>query len=142
MRSHYGRNREVWQDSVTAALAAVLLVAAVISAAPRLATLMNNRTGDIIQLARTDEPVSDSDARIPAMVIGDRHDRACTLNLRVMESSGGSLVIDATQFDPVLSYRVQWAGMRTSNDASDCGQAAELRVSADAITALSLATDR
>ena len=139
MRPHYERKPDEWQALVAGAVAAGLLVATIIGASLRLAMSLNDRTGDIIRLAPTDQPVSDSDVRIPAMVIGDGPDRVCMFDLRVMELSGGSLVVDATQFDPVLSYRVHWAGVRTSQDASDCGQTAELRVSADVIAALSIA---
>jgi len=139
MRPHYGRKPDEWQALVAGAVAACLLVATIITVSLRLAVSMSNRTGDIIRLAPTDRPTSDSDARILAVVIGDGPDRACMFDLRVMELSGGSLVIDATQFDPVLSYSVHWAGVRTSQDASDCGRTAELRVSADAIAALSMA---
>jgi len=139
MRPRYGRKPDEWQALVAGAVAAGLLVATIIGVSLRLAMSMNNRTGDIIRLAPTDRPFSDSDARIPAVVIGDGPDRACMFDLRVMEMSGGSLVIDATQFDPALSYIVHWAGVRTSQDASDCGRAAELRASADAIAALSMA---
>ena len=139
MRPHYGGKPDEWQALVVGAVAAGLLVATIIGVSLRVAMSMNDRTGDIIRLTPTDRPVSDSDARIPAAIIGDGPEKACMFDLRVMELSGGSLVIDATQFDPVLSYRVHWAGVRTSHDASDCGRAAELRVSADAIAALSMA---
>ncbi len=139
MRPGYGHKPDEWQTLATGAAAVVLLVVTIIGASLRLATSMSARTGDIIRLSPTDPPVSDSEARVPAIIIGDGHDRVCMFNLRVMELSGGSIVIEATRFDPVLSYRVHWAGVRTSNDATDCGRAAELRVSADAIAALSMA---
>jgi hypothetical protein len=139
MRPDYGREPGEWRALVGGAVAAGLLVATIITVSLRLAASMNDRTGDIIRLSPTTRPVSDSDARIPAVVIDDGPERGCMFDLRVMELSGGSLVIDATQFDPVLSYRIHWAGVRTSTDASDCGRAAELRVSADVIAALSMA---
>jgi hypothetical protein len=139
MRPDYGRKGNEWQTLVTAAAAACLLVVMIIGASLRLAASMSARTGDVIRLDPTDRPISDSAALVPAIVVGDGPDRVCTFNLRVMELSGGSLVIEATQFDPVLSYRVHWAGVRTSNDANDCGRAAELQVNADAIAALSMA---
>lgn len=139
MRPRYGRKPDEWRTLATAAVAAGLLVVTIIGASLRLATSMSARTGDIIRLSPTDPPVSDSEARFPVIVIGDGPERACMFDLRVMELSGGSIVIEATRFDPVLSYRVHWAGVRTSNDATDCGRAAELRVSADGIAALSIA---
>ena len=139
IRPHYGCKSDEWQTLVAVAVAAVLLVATAIGATLRIATFLSDRTGDIIRLVPTNRAVSDSDGRIPAIIVGDGVDRVCMLDLDAMEVSGGSLVIDATQFDPVLSYRVHWAGVRTSKDASDCGPAAELRVSSDVITALSLA---
>lgn len=139
MRPRYGRKPDEWRTLATAAVAAGLLVVTIIGASLRLATSMSARTGDIIRLSPTDPPVSDSEARFPVIVIGDGPERACMFDLRVMELSGGSIVIEATRFDPVLSYRVHWAGVRTSNDATDCGRAAELRVSADGIAALSMA---
>lgn len=141
MRPHYGRKQDEWQALVAGAVASGLLVATIIGVSLRLATSMSDRTGDIIRLAPTDRPVSDGDVRIPAVIMGDGPERVCTFDLRVMELSGGSLVVDATQFDPVVSYRVHWAGVRTSNDAGDCGRAAELRVGADAVAALSMAAD-
>lgn len=139
MRPGYRHKGDEWQTLLTAAVAACLLVVTIISLSLRLATSMSARTGDVIRLDPTDRPISDSEAQVPAIVIGDGPVRVCTFNLRVMELSGGSIVIEATRFDPTLSYRVHWAGVRTNDDASDCGRAAELRVSADAIAALSMA---
>jgi hypothetical protein len=139
MRPHYERKLDEWQTLLTAVAAAGLLFVTIIVLSLRLATAMSAKTGDIIRLDPAEQPVSDSQARVLATVIGDAADKVCTLDLRVMELSGGSIVIDATQFAPVLAYRVHWAGVRTSDDTSDCGHSAELRVSADAIAALSMA---
>lgn len=139
MWPRYGRKPDEWQVLVTGVVAAGLLVATIIVASLRLAASMTARTGDIIRLGPMDRPVSGNEARVPARVIGAVPDRVCMFDLRVMELSGGSIVIDATQFDPVLGYRIHWAGVRTSNGASDCGRAAELRVSPDVIAALSMA---
>ncbi len=139
MRPRDERKLNEWQTLLTAVAVAGLLVVTIIVVSLRLATAMSVKTGDIIRLDPADQPVSDSQARLLAIVIGDAPDKVCTLDLRVMELSGGSIVIDATQFSPALTYRVHWAGVRTSNDASDCGRSAELRVGADAIAALSMA---
>ena len=45
-----------------------------------------------------------------------------------MASGGGSLVVEQ-RFPGKRLYRVHWAGQRTSNDTSDCGDAADLLVS-------------
>lgn len=139
MGPRYGRNRDERRDQLTAAVAAALLIAAIIGVSLRQAASRRAITGDIIRLVPRQRPVHHHTARITAHIIDDAADRPCMFDLRVVERSGGSIVVDATQFDPALSYHVHWAGPRTSNDADDCGQTAELRVSPDLIAALSMA---
>jgi hypothetical protein len=52
----------------------------------------------------------------------------CTLALNVMRRSGGSLVIESQAASDPITFRVHWAGERTSDDGADCGPRADLTV--------------
>ncbi|PPQ29162.1 hypothetical protein CCS01_22480 [Rhodopila globiformis] len=53
----------------------------------------------------------------------------CTLDPNIMATDGGSLVVEARQTEPVLQYRIHWAGAETSKLTSACGTHANLVVS-------------
>jgi hypothetical protein len=53
----------------------------------------------------------------------------CILRPAVVALRGGSLVVEAKEPSRPPSYRVHWAGVRTSNGATDCGANAELTLS-------------
>jgi hypothetical protein len=63
----------------------------------------------------------------------------CVLDPRIMLASGGSIVIKAVQPKPNRSYRVDWAGSRTSDGGADCGPNGEFLLSQVDIVELKLA---
>ncbi len=59
----------------------------------------------------------------------DRGDGAdCMLDLNAIRRSGGSLVVESGIAGHAGTFRVHWAGARTSDDAADCGRDADLTV--------------
>ncbi len=115
-------------------------VALVIAGLTQLADELKPGTGDIISFHPT-KGVLHVQTTIAAVPAGDSPATPCILDPRVMKASGGSLVIESTQFKPSLSYRVHWAGVRTSDDGTDCGTSAELLLSQADLSALFLAAD-
>lgn len=63
----------------------------------------------------------------------------CVLNIATMHRLGGSLVIEARSPLPHRTYTLHWAGRHSSTGPSDCGGAAELRLSQDKLDILALA---
>jgi hypothetical protein len=53
---------------------------------------------------------------------------ACTLDLNVVQRSGGSLVVESQTAGEPIAFHVHWAGERTSDDDADCGPGADLTV--------------
>jgi hypothetical protein len=119
--------------------AAAFLVAAVIGGSQRLEDRLRPRTGDILSFNPAKGVVSDGQAMITAGLAGNTSVGSCILKPDVMQASGGSLVIEATHYEPSLGYQVHWAGARTSDNGADCGRAADLLLSPADLTALSLA---
>jgi hypothetical protein len=62
--------------------------------------------------------------------------RTCILDVRMMQRSGGSLIIEAVQFKPDRRFRLHWAGGRTSDGQEDCGASVDLSLSSIQIGAL------
>ncbi len=53
----------------------------------------------------------------------------CFLDPNVMADKGGSLVVEGSQDQPSLQYRIHWAGSETSRTAGNCGNSVDLLVS-------------
>jgi hypothetical protein len=64
---------------------------------------------------------------------------SCVLDVRRMQQSTGSLIIEARRPDPILTYRVHWAGGPTSGARTNCGASAELLLSQVQFTTLKMA---
>jgi hypothetical protein len=99
-----------------AALAAVNAIAAMAGLTPNI--------GDIVSYApsRDDPRVADG-ARLIVHRMGQF---GCVLDLDILRRSGGSLVVEAQLVDAPGKFRVHWAGERTSADAGNCGEQADL----------------
>ena len=54
---------------------------------------------------------------------------SCDLSPSIMGDGGGSMVIEARRLTSPPTYRVHWAGKRTTRDANDCGRTADLILS-------------
>jgi hypothetical protein len=61
------------------------------------------------------------------------------LDLATMQKSGGSLVLERRGSEPDRLYRAHWSGLRTSQDAEDCGSQADLVLSRTDIDTLATA---
>jgi len=103
--------------------------------------------GLLLRLAQITPHVGDIVAFVPSAtapagentrLLVQRQDQfGCVLDMNVLRHSGGSLVIE-TQLGPeAKSFRVHWAGARTSADAGNCGSDADLIVDALDLNVLS-----
>jgi hypothetical protein len=65
---------------------------------------------------------------------------SCVLDLAMIQKAGGSLVVEQRgSTGPDRSYRLHWAGPRTSVDREDCGTEADLVLSQMDLNALASA---
>jgi hypothetical protein len=101
----------------------------------RLADDLGPQIGDIVSFPPTRIP-SIGTASVAVSPAAPSSNRPCILDVNVMQKFGGSLVIEATQRKPDRSFRVHWAGGRTSNGLDDCGGSADLLLNRVQITAL------
>ena len=101
----------------------------------RLADRMAPQTGDIIAFPATRVP-SVSTASFAARRAIASESTSCILDVQTMQKSGGSLVVETSQFEPSRVFRVHWAGVRTSRDGDDCGDSADLLLNSNQISAL------
>jgi hypothetical protein len=101
----------------------------------QLADRLGPQTGDIIAFPATQEP-SVSTASFAASRAIAPDSMSCILDVQTMQKSGGSVVVEATQFEPSRIFQVHWAGARTSNDRADCGGSADLLLNSNQISTL------
>jgi hypothetical protein len=102
----------------------------------------------IMRLAQTTPHVGDIVAFVPSLtahasqgtpLLVHRQDQfGCVLDLNVLHRSGGSLIVEAQAGAGAGSFRVHWAGVRTSDDPGNCGSEAELTVDRLDLEALAL----
>jgi hypothetical protein len=64
----------------------------------------------------------------------------CQLDLHVMQSAHGSLIVDEATNDSPPSFRLHWTGTHSSLDAGDCGATADIVASDRVMAALLVAT--
>lgn len=115
--------------AVLVAMAIIIATGAVlIVGLLRLADSLGPGIGDIVAFPATRAP-SVSTASMTVQEFGASARGICVLDVPVIQSTGGSLVIEAMQFKPDRSFRVHWAGVRTSKDQQDCGSSADLLLS-------------
>ena len=111
---------------------------ALLSAANAIAELgqATPHVGDIISFAASaSQPVEDG-----TRLIVHRPDRVgCVLDLGILRRSGGSLVVEKQVNDGPQSFRVHWAGKRTTADASNCGDNADLILEGQQLDTVALA---
>jgi hypothetical protein len=97
------------------------------------------RVGDIISFERSTSASSDVDPRIDVVSAATSSAISCVLDVHTMRLSGGSLVIEAMRYVPVITYRAHWAGGPTSNGPDNCGATAELMLGERDIAILKMA---
>jgi len=83
------------------------------------------RIGDIIAFEATPKVTPGSGQRI---VVHRPGAFGCVLDLATIRQTGGSLVIEAQMAPEGSSYRLHWAGERTTADSGNCGASADLIV--------------
>jgi len=94
------------------------------------------KVGDLVAFDPAHRAPFDSTARLTA----DRpHQAACVLDVATIQKSGGSLVVERRGSEPDRLYRAHWSGLRTSQDADDCGSQADLVLSRSDIDTLATA---
>jgi hypothetical protein len=130
-------NRESGElRAVFVALAALAILGLILTAGlMQLADNLAPRIGDIISFPVTKTP-STSTAAITADPTGILSRRPCILDVQVMQSLGGSLLIEGVQIEPDRKFQVHWSGVRTSNSAEDCGSSADLLLNNAQVAAL------
>jgi hypothetical protein len=116
---------------VIAITTGILLMAALL----RLVDRLGPQTGDIIAFPAVRLP-SVSTASFAVSRAIDPNSMSCILDVQIMQKSGGSLVVESTQFEPSRIFQVHWAGAQTSNDRDDCGGSADLLLNSNQVSAL------
>jgi hypothetical protein len=81
------------------------------------------RIGDIVSFNASSEQPTDGGRRLTA----HRPDQfGCVLDLNTLRHSGGSVVVESEMIQARGSFRVHWAGERTTTDTGNCGTGADL----------------
>jgi hypothetical protein len=96
------------------------------------------KVGDIVAFDPLDQMPRDMQVRIAAIPAENRPGVACALDARVMHANGGSVIVEAREPGANFGYRVHWSGVRSSNDAADCGASADLLVNIDDVETLAM----
>ncbi len=78
--------------------------------------------GDIVSFAPSTDQQTGESIRL---IVHRSGQFGCVLDLAVLRRSGGSLVVES-QVAEAGSFRVHWAGERTSSDTANCGPDADL----------------
>jgi hypothetical protein len=120
----------------------ITIIAVIVAGVLRFVDHFRPRPGEIISfdLAKSISP--DTEPRMEVMPAGIASANSCYLDVRTMRSSGGSLVIEAIQPGPSITYRVHWAGGPTSDGRTSCGESVELLLNHAQFIALKLAAWR
>ena len=134
-------------DSKSSGVGSVLLGVAAVMLAGMVGTIglinqvgeLGPKVGDIVSFDPLDPISRDMHARLPAIPVDDRPGVACALDVRVMHANGGSMIIEAHVPRSSFSYRVHYAGARSSNDSADCGSSVDLLVNQEDIEVLAMA---
>jgi hypothetical protein len=128
-----------WHDALVAIGLIGLGASLMIGAMLRLEESLAPQVGDIIAFGPAKKIGVGVQEPITVTPTGSPGAAACVLDLRIMLDLGGSIVIKATQPKPNRSYRVDWAGARTSDGQANCGAAAEFLLGQAELVALKLA---
>lgn len=100
---------------VLAALFALNAIAAMADIRPQI--------GDIVAFTPSADQLDEGGTRL---IVHRPHQFGCILDLSVLHHSGGSLVVESQVIEAAGSFRVHWAGERTSIDNANCGRNADL----------------
>lgn len=101
----------------------------------RLVDTLAPQIGDIIAFQATPIPAVNTPSFTARRVIAP-DSAPCMLDVETIQKSGGSLMVETSQFQPGRLFQVHWAGTRTSNSDDDCGSSADLLLNPNQIAAL------
>jgi hypothetical protein len=89
------------------------------------------KVGDIVVFRPGSQDTDMWQMTIPATMVSAMGDPtgSCALDPNVMAEKGGSLIVEGRRDQPVLQYRIHWAGLSTTKTGANCGPSAELLVS-------------
>lgn len=86
------------------------------------------KVGDVVVFRPGSQDADMWQMTVPATVVGSAPAaKTCSLDPNVIATDGGSLMVEARQDAPALSYQIHWAGAHTDKTA-DCGTSADLVV--------------
>jgi hypothetical protein len=107
---------------VIAGLGCVLLTLSGVNAIAAMAHL-SPHIGDIVSFTPSaDQGVEDN----TRLIVHRPGQFGCVLDLSVLRHTGGSLMVESQVAETSGSFRVHWAGQRTSTDNASCGAQADL----------------
>jgi hypothetical protein len=132
------KNHEV-RDICTAAVLVVLVALVGLGGVIRLAQSVSELgpgVGDVLSFDATHHTLRDGAPPVTARRDGQPE---CVLDPAVIHQFGGSLIIESRSPIPDRTYRVHWAGERSSNGTGDCGRSAELLLYSDDMDVLAMA---
>jgi hypothetical protein len=86
-------------------------------------TTMTPHVGDIVSFI----PSANQRIEDGVRLIAHRPDQfGCVLDLGILRQTGGSLIVESEVDKAIGSFRVHWAGERTTADTGNCGSSADL----------------
>jgi hypothetical protein len=119
---------------VIAGLGCVLLALSAVNAIAAMAHLRPH-IGDIVSFTSTPDLTGEDNRRL----IVHRTDQfGCVLDLSALRHTGGSLMVESQVEETDGSFRVHWAGQRTSTDNANCGAQADLILDGQELDILAL----
>src|SRR5690242_21077842 len=109
-------------DGKSSGIGTVLLSMAALALAGMVGTIslihqvgeLGPKVGDIISFDPLESMSRDMKARISARSADQLNSGSCTIDVRTVHAGGGSFIIESRLPEPMPSYRVHWAGPRTS----------------------------
>jgi hypothetical protein len=91
--------------------------------------------GDIVSFAAfRNEPAGEA----TRLMVHRENQFDCVLDLNILHQSGGSLVVESQVNEAAQSFRVHWAGERTTADGRNCGDKADLIIDVRDLDVLAL----
>ena len=114
---------------VTGVVLVCLVSALMVVGMLRLADALGPKVGDILSFGHLAKVDSFVQKKIVVNKVSNSSTTRCNLDVRSIQASGGSIVIEAFQLWPEPMYQVHWAGIRTSAGGADCGAVADLLLS-------------
>lgn len=139
--SYHGRSNPL-RDKAAAAIAAGVLILAIVATSLHFATTLLPRVGKIVVFDSAEARGIPTGAALTVRIAGRSPAATCVLDVHLMQIEGGSLIVEAVLPGRIRTYRVHWAGRRTSRNPTNCGPSANLLISPYDMGTLLFATHR